>query len=95
MSPWLFLWVLATVALLVALDRLLLWMESEGWINYRRRKLNRGGAMYHMLQLHSIYEPGIHQIIKAKYGAEQEEDESGDPPVPGQEDEDPQDEGSR
>ena len=85
MSEW-FLWGLMAVALILALDRVLLWMESEGWINYRRNKLSRGGAMYHMLQLHSIYEPGIRQIIEVKYHEEQDEDESGDPPEPGKED---------
>lgn len=50
MSEW-FLWGLMTVALFVALDRLLLWMESERWINCghaqsgeRLRLLARGSA---------------------------------------------------
>jgi len=64
---------MAVFVALVALDRLLLRLESRGWINYRRNRLGRGGGLYHMLELHSIYEPGMRQIAEAKYREEQED----------------------
>lgn len=79
----LLIWALAVLALIVALDRALLWFEANGWINYRRRGLSRGGASYHMLQLHSIFEPGMREVMEVKVAQEQEEDESGAPPGAG------------
>jgi hypothetical protein len=79
MPEWL-LWALAGVVLLGVLDRVLLWLEARGWINYRRRGLGRGGATYHALELQSMFNPGAREVMEAKYGEEEEEDESGAPP---------------
>ncbi|NIR43540.1 MAG: hypothetical protein GWN99_06535 [Gemmatimonadetes bacterium] len=80
--PKIILWIAAIAASLLALDRLLLWMESRGWLYYRCNKPRGGAATYHMMQIHSIYDPGIKEVIEIKYGDEQEEDESGEPPGP-------------
>ena len=68
------------LAVLAALDRSLLWLESRGWINYRRNKLSSGGALYHTLELHSVFDPGMEDIMEVKYEERLEEDESGAPP---------------
>ncbi|NIM49272.1 MAG: hypothetical protein GTN78_19835 [Gemmatimonadales bacterium] len=75
-------WSLAILAILVLVDRLLLRLESRGWINYRRRGLSRSGAAYHSLTLQSIFNPGAEHVKEIKYQEVREQDESGDPPAP-------------
>ena len=72
------LWIIAIAAVLVALDRALLWAERNGWINYRWRGMSRPGTAYHALILESIFNPAAENLIEAKYTQEQEQDESGD-----------------
>jgi hypothetical protein len=75
------LWGVGVLAFVVVLDRLLLWMERRGWVYYRRTRSRGGGALYHMLDIHRIYDPGIEHVKEITYAEEQREDESGDPPV--------------
>jgi hypothetical protein len=72
-------WALLAVVLGGLADRALLRMEAEGWINYRRHGLSRGGAAYHMRELQSIYDPGIRYVIEAHVREPRRDDESGDP----------------
>jgi hypothetical protein len=65
----------------LAMDRLLLWIESRGWIYWRRNRPARGASTYHMLELHSNFDPGIQHILEATVKEEEDEDESGDPPA--------------
>jgi len=78
--------VLGALALLLAGDRLLLRLERRGWINYRRRGLNRSGAAFHALELQSIFSPGAEHLAEVRYAQQVERDDSGDPP--GEDDED-------
>lgn len=71
---------LITLALLV-LDRLLLWMESRGWIYWRRNRPARGASTYHMLELHSNFDPGIQHLLEVAVKEEEEEDDFGEPPA--------------
>jgi hypothetical protein len=75
------LWGVAVAFALFLLDRLLLWVESRGWLYYRRTRPRGGASLYHFLDIHKIYNPEIQEVIEIKYGEEQQEDESGDPPV--------------
>jgi len=68
------------LVLLVVVDRILLRLETGGWINYRRRGLGRGAAVYHTLELHSIFDPAARPVLEVRYGQEREDDESGAPP---------------
>lgn len=81
-------WILGGAVVLLAVDRVLLWLEARRWINYRRTGLNRGAATYHTLQLSSIFVPEMQEVIEVKYGEEQQEDDSGDPPGPDPEESD-------
>ena len=74
----LLLWGLALLAFLWFVDRVLLWMERNGWINYRRRGLSRTGAAYHGVLLESIFNPAAENLIEAKYVQVVEEEDSGD-----------------
>jgi hypothetical protein len=73
---------LAFIAALLAADRLFLWMEARGWLYYRRKKPNLSGSVYHILELQSVFDPGAEQVQEIIVEDEQQEDESGDPPVP-------------
>jgi hypothetical protein len=75
------LWGTIAALTLVILDRLLLWMEGRGWIYYRRNKPAGGGSLYHMMQIHSIVDPAIREVIEAKWHDEEQQDEAGDPPA--------------
>lgn len=76
------LWSIAVLAVVWAVDQALLWMEGNGWINYRRRGPSRSGAAYHGLLLESIFNPGAEAIIEIKYADQKEQAESGDPNRP-------------
>jgi hypothetical protein len=76
------------IGLLFAADRALLAMEARGWINYRRHGPNLSAARYHVMELHSIMEPGIQQVIESHYREQKNEDDSGDPPGEEEEDQD-------
>ena len=76
---------IVTVAALLAIDRLLLFVESKGWINYRRHGLHWGAASYYTLQLSSTFDPGFQEVVEVKYFASEERDDSGGPPTPDEE----------
>lgn len=65
---------------LLAFDRLFLWLEAKGWMYYRRNKPRGGAAVYHLMQIHSTFEPGFEEVIEVKVHEEQSEDEAGNPP---------------
>ena len=79
--PKFLLWGVAIAAAALALDRLLLWMEARNWVYYRRSKGGPRGAIYHTLEMHSIFDPGIRHVHEVQIKQEEDEDESGDPPV--------------
>ena len=74
-------WGVAIVAAAMALDRLLLWMEARNWVYYRRSKGGPRGAIYHTLEMHSVFDPRIRHVHEIQVKEEEEEDESGEPPV--------------
>ena len=79
--------VLVIVALaILALDRLGLWMESRGWIYYRRRKPSTSTLGNAFLQVQSLLEPEKRSLLEIRQEEQHEEDESGEPPEPGSRD---------
>ena len=76
---WL-LWIAGIGAGAYLLDRLLLRIEERGWINYRRHGASRGAAAYHALELQSIFDPSVKEVIEARWEERKEQDEAGDPP---------------
>ncbi len=65
----------------VPIDRLLLALEEKGWLFYRRTRGVRGGAMYHAQELDSVFNPGMKHVQEAHVKEEEDEQESGEPPV--------------
>jgi hypothetical protein len=72
--------VVGGLILILLLDRILLWLESRDWINYRRRGFIRGGASYHALEMQSVFDPGAKELQQARFENIEERDDSGDPP---------------
>ncbi len=70
---------------LFLLDRLALAMEARGWIFYRRNKPNFRNAGTAFIELQAMFEPKMRHVLDKKEQEESEvdEDDSGDPPVPG------------
>ncbi|UCF18399.1 MAG: hypothetical protein JSU87_10645 [Gemmatimonadota bacterium] len=77
----LLIWIVGIALAALILDRLLLRLESRGWIYYRRSRAGRGASMYHMLEIHRTVDPQIQHVIEVKIQEQKEEDESGEPPV--------------
>ena len=72
-------WLVGTVVGLFVLDRLLLWVESHGWIYYRQNKPGRGASTFHLLEWTSVLDPTQRQVIEIRKEKKQQEDEAGDP----------------
>jgi hypothetical protein len=78
---------LAAVALVVFLvDRLLLWMEWKGWIDYRRTypgRINPGQVGPAFLAIQGLLEPEKRHAAEEQTALRTEQDESGGPDRPG------------
>ena len=72
----------AVALLLVALDRLALWMEGRGWLYYRRRKASASALGNAFLEVQALVEPGQRLVLEARREDRVEDHESGDPPDP-------------
>ena len=70
---------------LYLLDRILLKLEGRGWIFYRRNKPNFRTAGTAFLELQAMFDPRARYVIERKQHEEtdQDDDDSGDPPVAG------------
>lgn len=75
-------WVLAGIMIFYLLDRLATWMESKGWLYWRKR----GGAYSRLgnafLEMQAMFEPGKKYVIEAKQEVKRKKADSGDPPSP-------------
>jgi hypothetical protein len=75
---------LAGLAAIVSLaDRLLLWMESKGWIDYRRTypgRFNPGQVGPAFLAIQGLLEPEKRHAAEEQTLARVERDEDGAPP---------------
>ncbi len=63
--------------------RLLLWMESKGWIFYRHSG-NSGGALGNaFMAVHSMLDSEAGRAAESRLHEEKKESESGEPPISG------------
>lgn len=69
--------VAASIAGLLAFDRLMLAAEARGWVRWRRSPPTRASANTALLEILSIYEPA-HQHVVEERRATDAEDEAGD-----------------
>lgn len=70
-------WVLLVGGSLFALDRLFLFMESRGWIYYRRRKPGSSALSNACLEVQQLLEPSKKHIVQIKKEQKVEAKESG------------------
>ena len=71
----------AIVAFLLALHRLALWMEDQGWIYYRRRSGSGGSGVGNALhELHSLFEVDVRQAQEEIMEEKEEKSDIGAPP---------------
>jgi hypothetical protein len=75
--------IIASAGILLLIDRLLLTMESRGWIFYRKKKPNQGSVGNAILQIHSILEPAKKYEIEARQEEHEQQDGESAPPTPG------------
>jgi hypothetical protein len=73
--PW-----LAAIASLLVLDRILLWMESQGWIYYRRRRASPGTFGSALMQIHGLLEPDKQHLVEVEQHAKQASRDDGSGP---------------
>ena len=81
-----FRWVLVaigTALVLWGLDRMCLWLESRGWLYYRRVKPSSSSLGTALLELQSILEPSRQHVIEARLEEDDEQADSGAPPNTG------------
>jgi len=76
------LWILGLALGAFFLDRVLLWVESRGWIYYRRNKPGRGASTYHLFEWNAAFDPTMRQVQEERIKEDREEEESGAPPGP-------------
>jgi hypothetical protein len=77
------LWLAGIAVLLLGLDRLLLRMESRGWIYYRKKKPNPAALGGACLEVQQLLEPSRTYVIEVMKEEKKEQAESGDPPESG------------
>lgn len=76
--PWPATLALALVGLL-ALDRLLRWMEGRGWIYYRLRRPSGSGALDALAEFQAMLQPNARQVVIARDEGRDERDDDGGP----------------
>lgn len=74
-----FKWIIPIGICLFIVDRFLLWVESHGWIYYRRKKASPGSFSTAFLEVHSILEPSKKATINELRKTKHEEEHAGDP----------------
>ena len=64
MPDWLILILIVVGAIggLIALDRLLLWMEAKGWIYWRKVTPKGGGLAAGLTAMHQFIEPDVRHV---------------------------------
>lgn len=73
-------WILGIIGIIFMLDRLATWMESQGWIYWRKSKgvTTRMGNAF--LGIHEMFDPGKKYVIEAKHEVKRKKTDAGDPP---------------
>ena len=74
-------WIAGLIVAVWFVDRALLWMESRGWIYYRRTKPGRGAMTYHLFEWNAAFDPTMRQVQEEQVREVIQEEEAGDPPV--------------
>ena len=80
---WIWIFALVVMALFL-LDRLALWMESRGWLYWRKTKKRTGASLgTALLEAQALIEPEKRHAVEALKEQDADVDAQGDPPQPG------------
>lgn len=71
------LWGVALVVGLLGLHRLALWMESRGWIFYRKTRASSGALGSAFLEIQSIAQPEKKYVLEMRQDQRAERDDNG------------------
>jgi hypothetical protein len=72
---WSYLVAIGTVALLVTLHCLCLWLEDRGWLYYRHKKPS-GSPMSSWIAMQHFIEPGVKHVVEVKQEKRIEKEEA-------------------
>lgn len=72
------LWGIALVAGLYGLHRLALWMESRGWIYYKKKHASAGTLGAAFLEIQAIAQPEKKYVLEMRQDQRAERDDEGD-----------------
>jgi len=73
-------WLAAIIGFLFALDRLFLYLESRGWIYYRKKKPSPGSVGNAFLEIQQFLEPSKKYVVQIKKEEKRDQQGSGDLP---------------
>ncbi len=68
------LWICFAIGVLYGLHTVLLWMETKGWLYYRRKRSSSGATS--IMEVTSILDPSARAAIEAREERAGEEDEN-------------------
>jgi NADH:ubiquinone oxidoreductase subunit 4 (subunit M) len=72
------LWGIALVAGLYGLHRLALWMESRGWIYYKKKHASAGALSAAFLEIQALAQPEKKYVLEMRQDQRAERDHEGD-----------------
>lgn len=72
------LWVAGGIAVLLLLDRLLLYAERRGWIYYRRKKPSSSALSNACLEVQQLLEPSKKYVVQIKKDENRDQQNAGD-----------------
>lgn len=75
------LWMAGGIAVLLLLDRLLLYAERRGWIYYRKKKPSSSALSHACLEVQQLLEPSKKYIVQIKNDERRNQQEAGDLPL--------------
>ncbi len=67
------LWICFAIGVLFGLHNVFLWMETKGWLYYRRKRSSSGATS--ILEANAIFDPSAHTAVEARDERAGEEDE--------------------
>jgi hypothetical protein len=73
-------WIIVSLAAIVAIDQLLLWAERRGWVYWRKTKGRRGGIDEVFSGVEASINPQAEHVQVAKRTKKREDRSAGDPP---------------
>jgi hypothetical protein len=75
-------WISAVILGLLLLDRFFLWLESRGWMYWRKKQGSPGAVGNALLNIQANFEPGKRHMAEELRMERKEEDDEGGPEDP-------------